>query len=361
MGTVHSGQLQDRYNMAKFLILSACLALSTAAPSSPLLGALAPAGVAGVGLAGGYAGLAAPGAVVGSHVIPGPTHVQEHVHAGPAVAHHRTITGVVGHRQVQIGSQTVQTGHTYAQTGEVAAPRAAYTQIAAPATNHASVAAIPAPPLPAPAPPAAIPPPAAVYGPAPLDAVTTYAVDAPVRTHTRITPRLHRIEPELQVNQVPYDVPVAVPVPVERTVVNTVQVPRPYEVPVPRAVPVAQPYKVHPVQQVVETPIIHKKTVTVQQPVVHTAVQQHVQTYAAPAVAVAAAPAAAVGYTAAIAGGAIAAPAEVLGYNGAIAGGVLAGGAIAAPAHAADSGLLTKKLQRIQPKHHSLKNPDQTK
>merc|ERR1712186_136445 len=26
-----------------------------------------------------------------------------------------------------------------------------------------------------------------------------------------------------------------------------------------------------------------------------------------------------------------------------------------------DSGLLTKKLQRIQPKHHSLKNPDQTK
>merc|ERR1712001_424750 len=253
MGTVHSGQLQDRYNMAKFLILSACLALSTAAPSQ-LLGALAPAG---------YAGFAAPGAVVGQHVVPGPTHVQEHVHAGPAVAHHRTITGVVGHRQVQIGSQTVQTGHTYAQTGEVAAPRAAYTQIAAPATNHASVAAIPAPPLPAPAPPAAIPPPAAVYGPAPLDAVTTYAVDAPVRTHTRITPRLHRIEPELQVNQVPYDVPVAVPVPVERTVVNTVHVPKPYEV---------------PVQQVVETPIIHKKTVTVQRPVVHTAVQQHVQT-----------------------------------------------------------------------------------
>merc|ERR1711972_1009310 len=110
-------------------------------------------------------------------------------------------------------------------------------------------------------------PPAANYGPAPADAVTTYAVDAPVRTHTRITPRLHRIEPELQVNQVPYDVPVAVPVPVERTVVNTVHVPKPYEVAVPRAVPVPQPYKVHPVQQVVETPIIHKKTVTVQQPV----------------------------------------------------------------------------------------------
>merc|ERR1711981_576599 len=248
MGTVHSGQLQDRYNMAKFLILSACLALSTAAPSQ-LLGALAPAG---------YAGFAAPGAVVGQHVVPGPTHVQEHVHAGPAVAHHRTITGVVGHRQVQVGTQTV----------EVASPRAAYTQVAAPATNSASVRALPAPALPVPAPPAAIPPPAANYGPAPADAATTYAVDAPVRTHTRITPRLHRIEPELQVNKVPYDVPVAVPVPVERTVVHTQHVPDPYEVAVPRAVPVPQPYKVHPVQQVVETPIIHKKTVSVHQPVV---------------------------------------------------------------------------------------------
>merc|ERR1712038_585660 len=97
-------------------------ALSTAAPSQ-LLGALAPAG---------YAGFAAPGAVVGQHVVPGPTHVQEHVHAGPAVAHHRTITGVVGHRQVQVGTQT-------AQTGEVASPRAAYPQVAAPATNSASV------------------------------------------------------------------------------------------------------------------------------------------------------------------------------------------------------------------------------
>merc|ERR1719189_2906098 len=123
--------------MAKFLILSACLALSTAAPTGPLLGALAPAGYA-------HAGLAAPGAVVGQHVVPGPTHVQEHVHAGPAVAHRRTITGVVGHRQVQVGTQTVQVGHKYAQTGEVASPRAAYTQVAAPATNTASVRALPA-------------------------------------------------------------------------------------------------------------------------------------------------------------------------------------------------------------------------
>merc|ERR1712088_186076 len=179
-------------NMNKFLILSACLALATAAPGGHLLGA----GLAGGIVPAGYAGLAG-GAVVGTAVAPGPVAVHEQVHAGPAIAQH----------------------------GEVAQPRAAYTEIAAPATNSASVRAIPAPPLPAPAAPAPIPPPAANYGPAPADAVTTYAVDAPVRTHTRITPRLHRIEPELQVNQVPYDVPVAVPVPVERTVVNTVHVP----------------------------------------------------------------------------------------------------------------------------------------
>merc|ERR1712088_317662 len=174
MGTVHSGQLQDRKNMAKFLILSACLANHGLVGHAHL----------GHGLVG-HAG------VVGTHVVPGPTAVHEQVHAGPAVAHHRTITGVVGHRQVQVGTQTVQVGHKYAQTGEVAAPRAAYTQVAAPATDH---------------------------GPAPADTVTTVAVDAPVRTHTKITPRLHRIEPELQVNKVPYDVPVAVPVPVERIV-----------------------------------------------------------------------------------------------------------------------------------------------
>merc|ERR1712183_204846 len=106
------------------------------------------------------------------------------------------------------------------------------------------------------------------------------AVDAPVRTHTKITPRLHRIEPELQVNKVPYDVPVAVPVPVERIVEHVQHVAKPYRVAVPRAVPVPQPYEVRPVHQVVETPIIHKKTVTVQQPVVHTTVQTHVATHA---------------------------------------------------------------------------------
>merc|ERR1711981_1413987 len=327
MGTVHSGQLQDRKNMARFLILSACLALSTAAPFAPLAAPLANHGVVGHAHLGH--GLVGHVGVVGTHVVPGPTAVHEQVHAGPAVAHHRTITGVVGHRQVQVGTQTVQVGHKYAQTGEVAAPRAAYTQVAAPATNHASVRALAAPPLPVPAAPAALPVPATVYGPAPADTVTTVVVDAPVRTHTKITPRLHRIEPELQVNQVPYDVPVAVPVPVERIVEHIQHIAKPYEVAVPRAVPVPQPYEVRPVHQVVETPIIHKKTVTVQQPVVHTAVQTHVQTYAAPAVAVAAAPVAAVAAIAA---------APAVGY----AGLGVAHGALAAPVaqgHIAHAGL----------------------
>merc|ERR1711981_1163347 len=299
MGTVHSGQLQDRKNMAKFLILSACLALSTAAPFAPLAAPLANHGVVGHAHLGH--GLVGHAGVVGTHVVPGPTAVHEQVHAGPAVAHRRTITGVVGHRQVQVGTQTVQVGHKYAQTGEVASPRAAYTQVAAPATNTASVRALPAPPLPVPAAPAALP-----------DTVTTVAVDAPVRTHTKITPRLHRIEPELQVNQVPYDVPVAVPVPVERIVEHVQHIAKPYEVAVPRAVPVPQPYEVRPVHQVVETPIIHKKTVTVQQPVVHTAVQTHVATHAVAHAHVAApayAAAPAVGYAGlGLAHGALAAP-----------------------------------------------------
>merc|ERR1712076_156210 len=264
MGTVHSGQLQDRKNMAKFLILSACLALSTAAPFAPLAAPLANHGLVGHAHLGH--GLVGHAGVVGTHVVPGPTAVHEQVHAGPAVAHHRTITGVVGHRQVQVGTQTVQVGHKYAQTGEVAAPRAAYTQVAAPATNHASVRALPAPPLPVPAAPAALPVPATVYGPAPA----------------------------------------------ERIVEHVQHVAKPYEVAVPRAVPVPQPYEVRPVHQVVETPIIHKKTVTVQQPVVHTAVQTHVATHAVAHAHVAApayAAAPAVGYAGlGVAHGALAAP-----------------------------------------------------
>lgn len=314
--------------MAKFLILSACLALSSAAPQWNL--GAAP-GLAGAPLA------AAPFAAAAL----GPVQVHERVHAGPAVAQHRTITGVVGHRQIQVGSQTVQVGHQYALSGETSQPRPAFQVIAKPATNTVNTLPLAVPPPPAAAPAAALPPPARNLGPAPLDAVTTVAVQAPVRTHTRITPRLHRIEPQLQVNQVPYDVPVAVPVPVERIVVQTQHVPQPYEVAVPRAVPVPQPYKVHPVHRVVETPIVHQKTVSVEQPIIHTAVRQFATVAHAPA-AIAAAP---VGFAAApLAGrigiaGAHGLPAGIAGLPAGIAGypaglGGFPAGLVGAPAAA---------------------------
>jgi hypothetical protein len=79
-----------------------------------------------------------------------------------------------------------------------------------------------------------------------------------VRTHVQITPKVTRIEPELQVNKVPVEVPVPVPVPVEREVIYQTHVAKPYTVEVPHPVAVPQPYKVHPVHQVVETPVIEQ-------------------------------------------------------------------------------------------------------
>merc|ERR1711872_462672 len=97
-----------------------------------------------------------------------------------------------------------------------------------------------------PAPQAVIPPAPIPAGPAPADTVTVRKVAAPVRTHTRITPVQTNIVPQLQVNKYNVDVPVNVPVPVEREVIVNKHVPAPYEVAVPRAVPVPAPYQVHP-------------------------------------------------------------------------------------------------------------------
>merc|ERR1719435_552375 len=52
------------------------------------------------------------------------------------------------------------------------------------------------------------------------------------------------------------------PTPVEREIIVNKHVPAPYDVAVPRAVPVAAPYKVHPVQEIVETPHVHHATYT---------------------------------------------------------------------------------------------------
>merc|ERR1712141_906232 len=260
--------------MARIFVVSLLVALSHAAPSAPVA-VSAPLAYGHLGHLGhlGHAHIAAP-AVVG-------TQVQEHV----------------GHRTVQVGSQAVQVGHTYAQEKSVSqAP--AYTYVAGP----------PAP---------------TNQGPAPADTVTVTKIAAPVRTHTRITPQVTRIEPEIQVNKCEVEVPVAVPVPVEREVIVEKHVAKPYTVEVPQPYAVPKPYKVHPVQHVVETPVIDQHHVTVHQPAVH-AVAAPVAYAHAPAVA-----APAVAY----AGHAVAAPA--VGYAGhpvAYAGHLAAPVAVAAKA-----------------------------
>merc|ERR1711963_1128410 len=228
-----------------------------------------------------------------AHHAPAIVGTQVHEHVVPGPTYHTTHQEVVGHRTVQVGSQAVQVGHTYTQEQSVhqAAP---YTYQAGPPKTSQSTVPIAPPAIPAaPAPYAAIPPAPTNQGPAPADTVTVQKISAPVRTHTVITPQVKRIEPELQVNKYEVEVPVAVPVPVEREVIVDKHVAKPYTVEVPHPVPVAKPYKVHPVQQVVETPVIDQHHVTVHQPAVAVA-------HAAPvAYAHAAAPVAAHTYAAA--------------------------------------------------------------
>merc|ERR1712172_185221 len=253
------------HTMAKIFVLSLLVAVGQAAPH------VYPAGVAPLAHAGvaaphalGYAaapvaahglGYAAPVATHGLGYAAAPAHivgtsVQEHIHAGPAVAH--TTHEVVGHKIVQVGTQAVQTGHAYTQHAEVSqAP--AYTYIAEPAKTSQSTVPIAPPVIPA--------------APAPSDTVTITKIAAPVRTHTVVTPQVTRIEPELEVKKYIVEVPVAVPVPVEREVIVEKHVAKPYPVEVPQPYAVPQPYKVHPVHKVVETPVIDQHHVTVHQPV----------------------------------------------------------------------------------------------
>merc|ERR1719249_352445 len=170
---------------------------------------------------------------------PAPTHgvVGAVGYAGGAV-----VGAPVAHAPAVVG----QTHHSYA---------------AGPPQNLVETKALPAPVIPAPpAPYAAIPPAPVPAGPAPADTVVQTKIAAPVRTHTRITPQVTNIVPQLNVQKYNVDVPVAVPRAVPREVVQVNHVAKPYEVPVPRAVPVPAPYKVHPVQEIVETPHIHHAT-----------------------------------------------------------------------------------------------------
>merc|ERR1719161_2289705 len=217
--------------MARFLVLAACgAALSSAAPSYHHAGAVAPVGIAaaapvaaighaaGVYAAPAAAAVVAAPAVAHSAVIPGPTHVQEQVHAGP---------------------RTVQVGHQYHAAGQSVSQPPAYTVVDRPATNQVVTNAIPVPAVPVPAPAAAIPPAPRNLGPAPADTVVNEAVTGLGRTHTVVTPVRTQINPALSINKYQVDVPRPVPTPVERTVAVQRPVQKPYTVEVPVPVPVA--------------------------------------------------------------------------------------------------------------------------
>merc|ERR1712223_174370 len=295
-------------NMNRFVVACAFVACAYGAPMPEADYAH---GVVG---AVGYAGAGLVGAPV----------------ASAPVVENRVEYGIVGQRTVQTGVQQVVAGHAYAVAGQETIPQPAHSYVAGEAKNLVETVALPPPAIPAPpAPYAAIPPAPVPAGPAPVDPVVQTKIAAPVRTHTRITPQVTNIVPQINVQNYNVDVPVAVPRAVPREIVQVSHVAKPYEVPVPRAVHVPAPYKVHPVQEIVETPHIHHATyethssqavVTAHATPVH-AVSHVPVTAAAPVAAVAAAPAvAAVGY-AGYAGHAVAAPA--VGY---------AGHAIAAPA-----------------------------
>merc|ERR1712168_1141223 len=156
-------------NMARFLVLALCVAMSSAAPTHlAALPAVAPAGFA-------HAGLAHHG-VVGYSA--GPTQVHETVHAGPAVAKTHVQHGIVGHKTVPAGTRTIQTGHQYVEAGSHLTQAPAYSLVHAPATNEVVTKNLPVP---------------AVPGPAPADTVTVERVMAPTRTHQIITPQATRI------------------------------------------------------------------------------------------------------------------------------------------------------------------------
>merc|ERR1712106_290167 len=284
MGEYHGESLLNRSNrnMNSFVVAFSVVACAMGAPTYPTAGVVAPLGYAGgvahagLGLAGvahaglGYAGLGLGGAayagasVAGTPVVSAPAVVgvaHQTYAAGPAKVESRVEYGVVGHQVVQTGVQSVVGGHAYSVGGveHIAQPAVSYA--ASVPQNHVQTIALPAPVIPAPpAPYAAIPPAPVPAGYAPADTVVQTKVLAPVRTHTRITPQATNIIPQVNVQKYNVDIPVHIPTPVERIITVNKHVAAPYDVAIPRAVPVAAPYKVHPVQEIVETPHVHHAT-----------------------------------------------------------------------------------------------------
>merc|ERR1719158_1849096 len=227
--------------MNRFVVALAFVACAFGAPSYPALGHAVTAGHAVIGHG---APVASAPAVVGQ------TH---HTYAaGAPVVENRVEYGVVGHQGVQTGAVSVVAGHQYAVAGQESIPQPAVSSIAGPPQNIVETRPLPPPVIPHAAPyVAAIPAAPTNQGPAPADTVVQQKILAPVRTHTRITPQQTNIIPQINVQNYNVDVPVHVPVPVEREVIVNKHVPAPYEVAVPRAVPVPAPYKVHPAKVVV--------------------------------------------------------------------------------------------------------------
>merc|ERR1712027_111203 len=256
---------QDR-NMNRFVVACALVACVSGAPSN----------IVGLGYAGHGQVVSAP--VAHAPVAVGQTH--HSYAAGPAVVENRVEYGVVGQRTVQTGHASVVAGHQYVVAGQEHIPQPAVSYAAGAPQNLVETRALPAPAIPA--------------APAPADTVTQQVIKAPVRSHTRITPQVTNIIPEVQVHKYNVDVPVAVPRAVPREIQVAKHVAKPYEVAVPRAVPVPAPYKVHPVQEIVETPYVHHATVETHstQAVVSAHATPVVTAHAAPVAAYAAAPAA---------------------------------------------------------------------
>merc|ERR1711935_767696 len=220
-------------------------------------GAVAGAPAAVYAGAGSYAG--AP--VVSAPAVVGQTH-QTYAAGAPTVQQH-TEYGVVGHQVVQTGVKSVVAGHQFAVAGVEHVPQPATSYVAGVVKNSAVTVPIAPPVFPiAPAPLAAIPPAPRNLGPAPADTVTQQRILAPVRSHVRITPQATNIIPQINVQKYNVDVPVHVPTPAVREIIVNKHVAAPYNVAVTRAVPVAAPYKVHPVQEIVETPHIPHATYT---------------------------------------------------------------------------------------------------
>merc|ERR1712183_147920 len=288
----------------------------------------------------GYAGHAG---LVGAPVASAPAVVGQTHHsyaAGAPTVENHVEYGVVGHQTVQTGVQQVVAGHAYAVAGQESIPQPAVSYAAGAPQNLVETVPIAPPVIPAPpAPYAAIPPAPVPAGPAPADTVVQTKIAAPVRTHTRITPQVTNIVPQIDVKKYNVDVPIAVPRAVPREIIVNQHVAKPYEVAVPRAVPVPAPYKVHPVQEIVETPHIHHATYethSTQAVVTAHATPVHAVSHV-PVAAVAAAPVAAVAAApvAAVAGAPIAAYAGHALAGHAIAGPAVAGYAAAAPLGAA--------------------------